>query len=230
MKRFKRYLIFEADPTSHETMISRLYCGALSGCVACVACYPLDIVRTRIISSTDGRKHSISGTLRMIYRSEGIRGLYRGLDATLLTCVPNLAVSYATYGALKQVLLDKGILCDNNTGSNRPSSGGGNDQSDRNHMGVWGTLTCGSISGVAASLVTHPLDVLRRRLQLRGALVVQSNALSDSIALSAPVGQRYRSQLSTPRNSISHELRILLRSDGVTGLYRGLLPELLKVR
>ena len=39
--------------------------------------------------------------MRTIARDEGLRGLYRGLGATLLQVTPSLAINYTAYGTLR---------------------------------------------------------------------------------------------------------------------------------
>lgn len=68
----------------------------------CVQSYPLDLVRTRLTAQvTDHYYQGILGTMRMVVRDEGIRGLYRGLGATLAQVTPALAVNYAAYESLR---------------------------------------------------------------------------------------------------------------------------------
>ena len=64
--------------------------------------YPLDLVRTRLTAqTTDHYYQGIASTMRTIVRDEGMRGLYRGLGATLGQVTPALAVNYAAYESLR---------------------------------------------------------------------------------------------------------------------------------
>lgn len=51
------------------------------------------------------------GTVRKIYQGEGlVRGLYRGMSINYLRAIPMVAVSFATYEVMKQLLkLDTGM-------------------------------------------------------------------------------------------------------------------------
>lgn len=77
--------------------------GAIAGCSACVACYPLDLVRTRLTTELEGREHyrGIVDAVRKIYTAEGVLGFYSGLAPTLAVAVPNLAISFSVYGTMK---------------------------------------------------------------------------------------------------------------------------------
>eukprot|EP00898_Chlorokybus_atmophyticus_P003548 jgi/Chlat1/4194/Chrsp27S08879 len=69
------------------------------------------------------------------------------------------------------------------------------------------SLTCGSLAGITSSSVTFPIDLVRRRMQLEGqagrSRVYQGGAL--------------------------HTLAYILKTEGLKGLYRGILPEYSKV-
>lgn len=58
-----------------------------------------------------GRGLGMTGTLRLIYREEGmIRGLYRGMSINYIRAIPMVSVSFTTYEMMKQALnLDTGI-------------------------------------------------------------------------------------------------------------------------
>lgn len=178
----------------NETPFTRLAAGAGAGAVACTACYPLDLIRTRL-TMQDGHKHytSISDAFMKISRTEGIGGLYRGLGTTLMVAVPNLAISYCIYGTMKEVLWewrypDRAVI-----------------EATQEEPHFFDSMVCGATSGICSSLITYPVDVLRRRLQILG--------------LHRPgirVGPR-------------EELMTILKNEGPRGLYRGLAPELLKV-
>eukprot|EP00613_Pedinella_sp_CCMP2098_P083577 CAMPEP_0171994010 /NCGR_PEP_ID=MMETSP0993-20121228/278739_1 /TAXON_ID=483369 /ORGANISM="non described non described, Strain CCMP2098" /LENGTH=460 /DNA_ID=CAMNT_0012647079 /DNA_START=84 /DNA_END=1466 /DNA_ORIENTATION=+ len=95
-------------PTSGSFVNSnsiRFVCGALAGGVATTACYPLDLVRTRLTTQVVGVDPKYKGmvhALGKIAAEEGAAGLYKGLAITLVVQTPNLAISYSTYGYLKE--------------------------------------------------------------------------------------------------------------------------------
>ncbi|MFS7949880.1 putative mitochondrial carrier protein [Helianthus anomalus] len=67
------------------------------------------------------------------------------------------------------------------------------------------SLACGSLSGIASSTVTFPLDLVRRRMQLEGA------------------GGRAR----VYKTGILGTFRQIIKAEGFRGIYRGILPEYL---
>lgn len=70
--------------------------------------YPLDLVRTRLSAQVKNDYYrGISATLRTIVRDEGVRGLYRGLGATLVQVAPSLAINYAAYESLRAGFMER---------------------------------------------------------------------------------------------------------------------------
>lgn len=164
----------------------RLLGGGLSGITAASVTYPLDLVRTRLAAQTNTAYYrGISHALYAICRDEGVRGLYKGLGATLLGVGPSIAVSFSVYETLRS-----------HWQIERPCD-----------SPVLISLACGSLSGIASSTFTFPLDLVRRRMQLEGA---------------AGRARVYQTGLF---GTFGH----IVRTEGFRGMYRGILPEYCKV-
>jgi solute carrier family 25 (mitochondrial phosphate transporter), member 23/24/25/41 len=123
--------------------------GAISGCTACVACYPLDLVRTRLTTELEGRENyrGIVDAVRKISASEGILGFYSGLGPTLAVAVPNFAISFSVYGTMKEYALDDELFYN----LRRIDSDSGEER-----LGLILTVACGAMSGTLATLLTFP--------------------------------------------------------------------------
>ncbi|RAL52357.1 unnamed protein product [Cuscuta campestris] len=160
--------------------------GGLAGMTATSATYPLDLVRTRLAAQRSTMYYQgISHAISTICRDEGFFGLYKGLGATLLSVGPSIAISFSVYESLRSHWL-----------AHRPD--------DPNLMI---SLTCGSLSGIASSTATFPLDLVRRRMQLEGA------------------GGRAR----VYNTGLVGAFRHIVRTEGFRGFYRGIMPEYYKV-
>ncbi|PWA59334.1 substrate carrier protein [Artemisia annua] len=160
--------------------------GGMSGITAATATYPLDLIRTRLAAQRSTMYYNgIGHALRTICRDEGFFGLYKGLGATLLGVGPSIAISFSVYETLRSHW--KAYRPDDST--------------------VLVSLTCGSLSGIASSTATFPLDLVRRRKQLEG------------------VGGQARVYNSGLLGTLGH----IMRKEGLRGLYRGILPEYYKV-
>lgn len=123
--------------------------GAIAGCTACVACYPLDLVRTRLTTEFEGREHyrGIVDAVRKIHAEEGWRGFYSGLGPTLGVAVPNLAISFSVYGTMKEYALDDELFYNLRKID---------DDSGEERMGFLLTVMCGATSGTMATMLTFP--------------------------------------------------------------------------
>ncbi|KAH9613090.1 hypothetical protein KSS87_001478 [Heliosperma pusillum] len=189
-ERYKKFMQSIPSLSSNGEDIKKDICvhfvsGGLSGITAASATYPLDLVRTRLTAQRNAMYYrGISHALQTICREEGFFGLYKGLGATLMGVGPSIAISFSVYESLRTYWQAK-----------RP-----------NDSTMMVSLTCGSLSGIASSTATFPLDLVRRRMQLEGA---------------AGQARVYKSGLS----AFGH----IFRMEGLRGLYRGILPEYYKV-
>jgi solute carrier family 25 (mitochondrial thiamine pyrophosphate transporter), member 19 len=93
----------EAHGTRH------FLCGGLAGACGTIIATPLDVVRTRLVAqdNSKGYRNSTQG-IRMIYRQEGMRGLFRGMGPSLLQVAPLTGAQFTFYNlfgdTLKQML------------------------------------------------------------------------------------------------------------------------------
>ncbi|KFK35115.1 hypothetical protein AALP_AA5G238100 [Arabis alpina] len=192
-EHYKKFIYMVTGMENHRPSISsNLFvhfvagAGGLAGITAASATYPLDLVRTRLAAQTNVIYYTgISHTLRTITADEGILGLYKGLGTTLLGVGPSIAISFSAYESLRSYWR-----------SNRPHD-----------SPIMTSLACGSLSGIASSTATFPLDLVRRRKQLEG------------------VGGR----AVVYKTGLLGTLKRIVKTEGVRGLYRGILPEYYKV-
>ena len=62
-----------------ETPFIRLICGGLAGAIACTACYPIELVKTRLTVDKKNHYSGIVNTFTSVVRNEGFFRLYKGL-------------------------------------------------------------------------------------------------------------------------------------------------------
>ncbi|KAJ6024324.1 hypothetical protein N7540_005121 [Penicillium herquei] len=77
---------------------------------------------------------------------------------------------------------------------------------------IWIAPFCGGAAGVASGIVTCPLDVIKTKLQAQGGFARRSGPAMETKTL-------YRGMLGTGR--------VIIREDGLRGLYQGLGPMLM---
>jgi solute carrier family 25, member 42 len=89
----------------------RLLAGSLAGLIAQSISYPLDMVRRRMqterVVFADSpasriRYSSIGGTLSLIYRAEGVRGIFKGLTMNWMKGPLAVGISFSTNDYLKK--------------------------------------------------------------------------------------------------------------------------------
>jgi hypothetical protein len=139
--------------------LARMISGAAAGCTACVACYPLDLVRTRLTTELPGQEYykGITDAFAKILKAEGPLGLYAGIGPTLFVAIPNFAISYTVYGTLKEYVLD-----DEQFYNLRKV-----DVDGQESLGLFLTLLCGAASGTLSTVITFTFDTIRRRMQIQ---------------------------------------------------------------
>lgn len=134
---------FYPDSDKLPTEIA-LLSAAISRSIACLTFLPFTVVKTKFEALGNARTYT--GTFNAIvkiYKNEGISSLYRGAIPTLLRDVPNSSIYYGFYSQLKPYLEIKL--------ENQPS--------------VIINFTAGMFSGLMATLITHPFDVMKSKLQ-----------------------------------------------------------------
>ncbi|CAN1126363.1 Nicotinamide adenine dinucleotide transporter 2, mitochondrial [Linum perenne] len=141
---------------THRELVCHAGAGAAAGSIAATFVCPLDVIKTRLqvhglpVSphSAGGRGSAIIAILQNIVKTDGFRGLYRGLSPTILAILPNWAVYFTVYEKLK------GLLLSNGDGSGQLTVG-------RNMIAAAG-------AGAATAISTNPLWVVKTRLQTQG--------------------------------------------------------------
>ncbi|KAI8613567.1 mitochondrial carrier [Chytriomyces sp. MP71] len=85
------------------TMTELLLAGAGSGMVGTLACYPADLVKTRMQTMESGVSRASFTALAVdIWKTEGTRGFFRGAGITVARSAPSSAIIFLTYETLKR--------------------------------------------------------------------------------------------------------------------------------
>lgn len=105
-----RLALFAARQPQHYV---NSFCGAVAGAASGVVTCPLDVIKTKLqgqggyrprngssVPATSKPAYSgMFGTASVIWRQDGLRGMYRGLGPMLLGYLPTWAVYMTVYGA-----------------------------------------------------------------------------------------------------------------------------------
>ncbi|OAA54087.1 solute carrier family 25 member 42 [Niveomyces insectorum RCEF 264] len=196
--------IFEPHPGADLSSITRLICGGMAGITSVIFTYPLDIVRTRLSIQT-------ASFAELGNRPEMAPGMWK----TLLSMYETEGGFLALYRGIVPTVA--GVAPYRKQQANSTMKVGLNfmtyeavrtyftKEGEKNPNAVR-KLAAGAISGAVAQTCTYPFDVLRRRFQI--------NTMSG-------MGYQYK--------SIADAVRIIITQEGIRGLYKGIVPNLLKV-
>lgn len=87
--------------------------GGCGGALGAILTNPLEVVKTRLQSSSSSTVKTVSGTfvprdhllrnLQIIFKSEGFKALFKGLPATLFGTIPSRAIYFYSYNKSKSV-------------------------------------------------------------------------------------------------------------------------------
>ncbi|ODV79291.1 mitochondrial carrier [Suhomyces tanzawaensis NRRL Y-17324] len=127
--------------------------GMVSGAIGSVVANPLFLIKTRMQSYTKAHLDTLVGQqtfyrgvwdgLSTVYRAEGFKGLYRGVDAAIMRTGAGSSVQLPTYYLTKNYLVAHSVFA--------PTS-------------IWLHLVSSSVAGAAVAVVMNPWDVILTRV------------------------------------------------------------------
>ncbi|KAM7276142.1 hypothetical protein ACFE04_018008 [Oxalis oulophora] len=187
------------------TPFLRLGAGASAGIIAMSATYPMDMVRGRLTVQTANSPYQYNGirhALQTVFREEGARALYKGWLPSVIGVVPYVGLNFAVYESLKVWVLEA-----------NPFGLG-----DNSELSVPTRLGCGAFAGTIGQTVAYPLDVIRRRMQMVGWKDASSILTGDG-----------KSKTALEYNGMIDAFRKTVRHEGIRALWKGLIPNSVKV-
>lgn len=208
--------------------------GAIGGFTSGIFTCPLDVIKTKLqaqggfaalqqagaagavagtasaSASAAGHTHhrlynGLVGTARVIWRDEGIRGMYRGLGPIIMGYLPTWAVWFTVYNKSKVWLRERYHI--QNTFV----------------INFWSSV----VAGASSTIVTNPIWVIKTRLMSQMPRATSAGAGAGAgISTGTPTS---RPTLSTPwhYNSTLDAARKMYTTEGVLSFYSGLTPALL---
>ncbi|KHN96564.1 mitochondrial carrier protein [Metarhizium album ARSEF 1941] len=197
---------------SHFNAVAGAVGGFTSGVVTC----PLDVIKTKLQAQgvyrvlQDGRHvgqprmyNGLVGTASVIWREEGIRGMYRGLGPIIMGYLPTWAVWFTVYNKSKVWMAQ---------------------YSDNTHLvNFWSSI----VAGASSTIVTNPIWVIKTRLMSQS----QSPARDHAHYMYPKPGNTptARPTLNHPWHyrSTLDAARKMYTSEGLVSFYSGLTPALL---
>ncbi|CAH0018419.1 unnamed protein product [Clonostachys rhizophaga] len=189
--------------------------GAVGGFTSGIVTCPLDVIKTKL--QAQGAYHPVDlgrhaghpkmynglvGTAKVIWREEGIRGMYRGLGPIVMGYLPTWAVWFTVYNEAKTWL--------------------GQYQDNPHVVNFWSSI----VAGGSSTVVTNPIWVIKTRLMSQSHSTKHYPPHLFPKTGSTPTA---RPTLTTPwhyRSTID-AARKMYTSEGILSFYSGLTPALL---
>eukprot|EP00116_Pleurobrachia_bachei_P006811 sb/3467073/ len=133
----------------HKPLIS-FCCGGVAGMTASFLTQPLDTVRTRMVMQRQPKMYRTTfEAFNKIFKSDGLRGFYRGLLPNLCQVLPYASMQFGAYTSFV-VIYD---IFFPGEGTSIPSAV---------------SFAFGALSGLLAKVSVLPLDLVKKRLQVQG--------------------------------------------------------------
>lgn len=200
-----------------EDFLNHILSAMTAGAASTVCTSPLWVVKTRFMlqslkdPSTKPYRHTGDAFVQ-IYRSEGLRGFYKGLLPSLFG-VSHVAVQFPLYESFKSWARQR---------------------QEQDELAPTTILLCSSTAKMIASVTTYPHEVLRTRLQM------QPRNRSPPAQPPPPTTARgVESSMSTADNrtgarvmgkysGVIQASRTIAREEGLRGFYKGMAVNLVR--
>jgi len=212
-----RGFVIKAFPEGSDgRKIGTLCAGAGAGVTAVLTCFPMDVLRTRLLTTGGKAKYgSLIQCVKTMYTQEGLSTFYRGITPALVSMAPNAAVYYTIYDGLKHrrmAQLDEELRVRIAATKDTRERAKLEREYPSKTVEASNMMLFGALAGVASEASTYPFEVIRRRMQMQGG---RSSA-------SMVFGREALRRMTVT-------LRSIVRKQGVRGLYAGLGPSCIQV-
>ncbi|KAI0109541.1 mitochondrial carrier domain-containing protein [Nemania sp. FL0031] len=197
---YEQYRAFIIGARHHETWFRRFSAGALAGVTSVLFTYPLEVLRVRMAFETGVRSSSLVDICKKIYHEHplpkapaaathsssavvrgvasatattvqavaprsGIINFYRGFSTTMLGMIPYAGMSFLTHDTIGDVFRSAWLR--KHATLPQPANAPADKAAP---LKAWAELTAGGISGAVSQTISYPLEVIRRRMQVAGAV------------------------------------------------------------
>lgn len=181
-----------------ETPFRRFMSGSLAGITSVFFTYPLEVIRVRLAFETKrNSRSSLSRICYQIYHEQppqptalagngpvavaasavqkatprsGLANFYRGFSPTLLGMIPYAGMSFLTHDTVGDMLRHPSIAKYTVMKLEDLNSTPDPKEYRRVQLSAPAELTAGALAGLVSQTASYPLEVIRRRMQVGGAV------------------------------------------------------------
>ncbi|KAL5698686.1 hypothetical protein ACHQM5_029686 [Ranunculus cassubicifolius] len=133
--------------------LANFMAGAGAGCTTLMIIYPLDIAHTRLaadIGKTESRQfRGIYHFLSTVKQKDGLRGIYRGLPASLHGMIVHRGLYFGGFDTVKEMLLK---------------------EPNPVELALWKRWAVAQAVTTSAGMLSYPLDTVRRRMMMQSGM------------------------------------------------------------
>ncbi|CAH2103278.1 unnamed protein product [Euphydryas editha] len=194
--------VFSSSVNPKYKSILEFMCGICAGSCSATLVTPLEVIRVRQMLIKEQYRGFLNGA-KSVYKTGGLLAFYEGWVAGVLMLGPQSGITFSVFSFLQPIFLNYLYSCDGScthpkVNAHKPE-----------HL-LFATTAAGSIAGFVAKILTYPLDLAKRRLQI-------GSHKSDT---------KYYTP-TTSRNLVKCTkllqcIKETFRGEGFWGLYRGL--------
>ncbi|KAF5190864.1 Mitochondrial substrate carrier family protein anca [Thalictrum thalictroides] len=129
--------------------LANFVAGAGAGCTTLMIIYPLDIAHTRLaadVGKTEVRQfRGIYHFLSTVRQKDGVKGIYRGLPASLHGMVVHRGLYFGGFDTVKEMM----------------------SQEPKSELALWKRWVVAQAVTTSAGMLSYPLDTVRRRMMMQ---------------------------------------------------------------
>ncbi|XP_050426054.1 mitochondrial ornithine transporter 1-like [Adelges cooleyi] len=190
----------------HLSPMANAAAGSIASFFSSFTLCPTELIKVRLqADTTNGIKGQASAlrVIREVFRTEGVKGFYRGFGSTVVREMPGYYVFFGAYEATRKLL--------------SPST---TDGVRNQHCSPFATMTAGAAAGAALWVVIYPVDAVKSRIQ-----ACTTTAGIGTLATATAGGGGNGSAGST---AFLGTVLSVVRHEGVGALYSGLKPTIVR--
>ncbi|QRW16756.1 mitochondrial carrier protein [Rhizoctonia solani] len=218
-----------SDPNAEPTLTQITIAGAGTGILASLIATPTELIKIRQQANTSaGAQPSAWVVAKDLWRSHGVRGLYRGVSSTAMRDM-SYGAYFATYEGMQRLLAPARLR-------ERPSDVEVKAEKEMEAQRWARLMVSGGVAGIAGWIFTFHLDSIKTRVQSIDYSPPIHHPASSSAALGnfapgAPamaLARGYSASASSPYRTTWSTAVYMYRVEGLRSFWKGLWPTIVR--